>query len=290
VEKSNCDICATPMSKPFIKYDHNTFPCRVSMCMNCGLIKLNPRWNESKYNRFYSVKYDYFYRGPDKSAEELFDIDLASKGKKMKERLQYISIPDKVKMLDIGAGTGFSFFSLPASAQLESYAIEASPKCLPFLKSKGVSIIGRDFSCDFGEEYDFIVARHVLEHVSNPISFLTKIRSSLKKEGYLYIAVPNAMFFNEKKAHSFFRHIHTYYYNLKTLLQICKISGLYAIRTGQDGELWAIMQRKNAVDYSIPEVSLNEQFKVIQEYVRHSHQPLRRRIISILRRIYYRAL
>lgn len=278
------------MSKPFIRYDHNTLPCRVSICMNCVLVKLNPRWNESKYERFYSEKYDFFYRGPDKSVGELFDIDLASKGKKMKERLQDISIPNKIKMLDIGAGTGFSFFSLPGSAQLESYAIEASSKCLPFLKSKGASIIGRDFSCDFGEEYDLIVARHVLEHVLNPISFLTKIHSSLKKEGYLYIAVPNAMFFNEKKAHSFFRHVHTYYYNLKTLLQICKISGLYAIRSGQDGELWAIMQRKNASDYSIPEVSLNEQVEVLKEYVRHSHQPLKRRIRSILRRIYYRAL
>ncbi len=183
--------------------------------MNFVLIKLSPRWNETKYERFYLEKYDFFYIGPNQSVGELFEIDLASKGKKMKERLQGFSIPNKIKMLDIGAGTGFSFFSLPASPQLESYAIEASSKCIPFLKSKGVSIIGRDFSCDFGEEYDLIVARHVLEHVLNPISFLTKIRNSLKKDGYLYLVVPNAMFFNEKKAQSFFRHIHTYYYNIK---------------------------------------------------------------------------
>ncbi len=62
------------------------------------------------------------------------------------------------------------------------------------------------------------------------------------------------------------------------------------MRSGQDGKLWAIMQRKNAPDYSIPEVSLNEQIKVLKEYARHSHQPLKRRIRSILRRIYYRAL
>lgn len=290
MEKSNCDICATQMSKPFIKYDHNTFPCRVSMCMNCGLVKLNPRWNESKYERFYSEKYDFFYRDPDKSVNELFDIDLSSKGNKMKDRLQDISLPKKVKMLDIGAGTGFSFFSLPSKTQVQPYAVEASAKCIAFLKSKGVSIIGHDFSCDFGEGYDLIVARHVLEHVLNPISFLTKIRNSLIDEGYLYIAVPNAMFFNKRKAHSFFRHIHTYYYNLKTLLQMCKISGLYAIKYGQEGELWAIMQKKNAADYSIPEISPNEQLKVIKKYANHTHQPLRRRIRSILRRIYYRAL
>lgn len=289
MEKSNCDICADPMSKPFIKYDHNTFPCRVSMCMNCGLVKLNPHWNESKYNWFYSEKYDYFYRGPDKSVEELFQNDLASKGEKIKERLQQISLPETVKMLDIGAGTGFSFFSLPGNSQIKSYAIEGSTKCMPFLKSKGISIIGNDFSCDFGGGYDLIVARHVLEHVLSPKKFLTKIRHSLKEKGYLYLVVPNAMFFNEKKARSFLRHIHTYYYNLKTLLQMCKISGLYAVKHGQDGELWAIMQKHKVENYSIPEISPDEQFKIIKEYVNNSHQLLRRRIISILRRIYYRA-
>lgn len=258
--------------------------------MNCGLVKLSPRWNESKYKWFYSKKYDYFYRGPDKNVEELFDIDLSTKGKNLKERLQDIPIPNKLKMLDIGAGTGFSFFCLPEHTQVEPYAIEASAKCLPFLESKGISIVGNDFSSDFGEEYDLIVVRHVLEHVLNPISFLTKVRKSLKEEGYLYIAVPNAMFFNEKKAYSFLRHIHTYYYNLKTLLQMCKISGLFAMKTGQNGELWAIMQRKNTPDYSIPEISPDKQLKVLKKYVSHTHQPLRRRIRLILKRIYYRAL
>lgn len=290
MEKSTCDICGTPMTKPFIKYDYKAFPCCVCMCMNCSLVKLNPRWNEQKYKQFYSEKYDFFYREPDKSADELFKIDLASKGEDMKERLQNISFPNKLKMLDIGAGTGFSFFSLPANTQVEPYAIEASKKFLPFLMSKGISIVGCDFSVPFGEDHDFITARHVLEHVLSPISFLTKIYNSLKREGYLYIVVPNAMFFNEKKAHSFFRHVHTYYYNLKTLLQMCKMSGLYPVRAGQEEELWVIMQRKSVANYPIPEIPPNEQLKVIKKYVRRTHQPLRSRIILMLKRIYYRAL
>lgn len=55
-----------------------------------------------------------------------------------------------------------------------------------------------------GGGYDFIVARHVFEHTANPISFLANVNRSLKMSGYLYMAVPNAMKVNQKKASSFF--------------------------------------------------------------------------------------
>lgn len=150
MEKSNCDLCGGRTSGPLIKYDFQAFPCRVSICMNCGLIKLNPRWKESKYRRFYKTKYDLFYRGVNSPIEALFEIDLASKGQRMRERLQGIGLPNTLKKLDIGAGTGFSFFSVPGPYRVEPYAVEASKKCTSFLLSKGVSIVGNNFSCNWG--------------------------------------------------------------------------------------------------------------------------------------------
>ncbi len=290
MEISSCDICGAQMSKPFIKYDFKAFPCRVSICMNDGLVKLNPRWQESKYEWFYFKKYDFFYRGPNMKIEKLFEIDLKShKGQKMKERLQNMVLPDKLKMLDVGAGTGFSFFSLPENVKVEPYAIEASEKCIPFLKQKGITIVGTDFSCDFFGSYDLIVARHALEHTLNPIGFLTKIRNSLNEEGYLYLVVPNAMKFNEKKANGFFRHIHTYYFNIKTLLQICQKAGLYAVIAGDEGEVWAILQRR-VTNYLIPEdISPIDQLTVIKKMVNYNRFPLKSRIRAVLKRVYYRA-
>ena len=286
MEASNCDLCEREMSKPFIKYDFQAFPCCVSICMNCGLVKLNPRWKESQYRRFYSKKYDFFYRGSNMSVDELFEIDIASKGLRMTDRLRYAELPEKVKMLDIGAGTGFSFFSLPGNIHVAPYAVEASNKCIPFLKSKGISIIGDDFSSDLGGGYDLIVARHVLEHVMNPISFLMKISNSLRKNGYLYLAVPNAMVINKIKAHSFFRHIHTYYFNIGTLLQMCKRAGMYAVQQGEEGEIWALLQRKET-NNTIRSVSSSDQLKTIMDITRYHRFSLKSRLKARLRRIRY---
>jgi len=290
MERTSCDICSLPLSKPFTRHDHKFFPCRVAMCLTCGLVKLNPRWSEAKYQKFYAKKYDRFYRDPDKSAEELFAIDLEAKGKRMGERLKDIPLPAAVKMLDIGAGTGFAFFSLPPAVEVKAHAVEASPKCVPFLKSKGVAIVGDDFSADFGNGYDLIVARHVLEHVLDPRSFLSKIKNSLNKDGLLYLAVPNAMFFYQDKADSFFRHIHTYYFNLKTLLLICRMAGFQPLQANAGNELWAILKRsvnEGPPADPLPDISPADQLKIVQRYVASSRPPLRRRLMAIAKRLAY---
>ena len=276
------------MSKPIIKYDNQLFPCRVAICMKCGLVKLNPRWKEDKYRNYYIKKYDHFYRDSDKDPEEQFEIDLISKGRKLKERLSNIPLSKKIKMLDIGAGTGALFFSIPGKREVDSYAIEASQKHVKFLSSKGIEVVGTDFSDDFGQDYDLVITRHVLEHSLNPKNLLLKIRDSLKKEGYLYLAVPDAMAYNKKKAGSFFRHPHTYYFNFHTLLRLCEMCGLYAVTAGQNGEVWAVMKTKKT-NYSIPFISPSDQLKTLEEVKQYSRHSLKSVPISILRRLYYRA-
>jgi len=259
------------------------------MCKSCGLVKLNPRWLANKYRKFYTKHYDHFYRDLKKNIEELFEDDLASKGQVLKERLRNVPFPEKVKMLDVGAGTGFAFLTLPESVDVKSFAIETSDKCLPFLKSRGITIQGSDFSDNFGQNYDFVVTRHVLEHVLDPIRFLKDIRQSLKDTGYVYIAVPNAKYFNLDKAHSFFRHIHTYYFNPKTLQLVCEAAGLFPFKIGHNGDIWAILQKTRTDDHPIPDISPEEQLNSVNKYLDHSHQPLKRRVKGFLRRLYYRA-
>lgn len=295
-EHTNCDICGAELSDPLINFDYLSFSCKVSICMNCGLVKLNPRWIESKYIDFYTHKYDFFYRGSDKSPEELFENDLLMKGKLMNERLSQINFQDKISVLDVGCGTGFSFYQFSDEIEVDAYAIEPSITLHPFLLSKDINLIGTDLSCDWGGKFDLIVARHTLEHTLDPISFLTKIKKHLKDDGAAYIVVPNAMYFNDNKSHSFFRHVHTYYFNLNTLAQISALAGLSIVtqstgsNVSSDGpaEIWTIL-KKEGEHFNIPEISPSDQLQILEMYSNSSKFSLKRRIWSNLKRIYHRA-
>lgn len=84
---------------------------------------------------------------------------------------------------------------------------------LVFLERKGYNVIGIEpdncfvelvnsrlkkgkviegFNADLpGEEYDAIIATHVLEHLIDPVKFLKDIRKKLKKDGIIFLEVPN---------------------------------------------------------------------------------------------------
>ena len=117
---------------------------------------------------------------------------------------------------------------------------------------------------------------------------MKKIHGNLKKDGYLYLVVPDAMTFNRKKAGSFFRHIHTYYFNIHTLLKMCLKCGLYAVSAGWEGELWAVLM-KTKTNYVIPYISPNNQLNTIKEIKKYRRFSLKSGTFSILRRVYYRA-
>ena len=144
--------------------------------------------------------------------------------------------------------------------------------------------MGTELSCGFGAEYDLVVARMLLEHTMEPISILTKMRDCIKDKGFIYVAVPNALRFNRNKASSFFRHIHTYYFNIHTLLRMCLKAGLYAVDAGDEGESWAILTR-HRTDFRMPEVSPQEQRRIVEKVLTHCRFSVAKRLWALLRRL-----
>ena len=98
------------------------------------------------------------------------------------------------------------------------------------------------------------------------------------------------MFFYQDKADSFFRHIHTYYFNLKTLLLICRMAGFQPLQANAGNELWAILKRsvnEGPPADPLPDISPADQLKIVQRYVASSRPPLRRRLMAIAKRLAY---
>lgn len=107
------------------------------------------------------------------------------------------------KLLDIGCGTG-DFLQFAQKKGLKVFGIEPNQKAIEIAKNK----IGRegeffDELSDTDETFDSITLWHVLEHIPDLNRTLIEIKSKLKSEGELIIAVPNYKSFDAKFYQSF---------------------------------------------------------------------------------------
>lgn len=102
------------------------------------------------------------------------------------------------KLLDFGCGTG-DFLLYSKNKGLEVYGIEPNENAKKIAQSKigGVDQFFKNIS-ETEEKFDYITLWHVLEHIPNLEHTLIEIKSKLKKDGELIIALPNHQSFDAK--------------------------------------------------------------------------------------------
>ena len=243
-ETIDCINCGSDRLYKVCEKGQFNIPTHVCVCEDCGLSFLSPRWTEQKYLDFYQNDYDKYYR-PNvitQSYRKNADKDPYSYYPILK-RLQdrgLISNATK-KYLDIGSGSGQKLEIFKSIEFIDTfYAIEPSKACFEQLKNRGVQVITNDISADWEKAYqshfDLITMRHVLEHFMNPLEVLQKLRSTLSPNGIIYIAIPNALILeNRQLLKSFFRVVHTFYFNKYSIQNLVHKAG-YEIIDLQEGD------------------------------------------------------
>jgi len=171
----------------------------VVKCLSCGFIFCNPKIHGLEH-----LERDH-YNDPD-----LYNAYLKGKVNsvyQIGEKLLALFKP-LGKLLDIGAGKGeFLYLS-----KLKGYSVVGVEPSLRFCEyareNYGLQVeqgyLGRDVHFQ-GEQFDVITLFHVLEHVTQPKELLAYISDLLKKDGIVYIEVPNADAIILRIADQFFR-------------------------------------------------------------------------------------
>jgi SAM-dependent methyltransferase len=111
------------------------------------------------------------------------------------ERVKYlarhISVPPYAHILDIGSGHGLLFdaFKNNGVPGISFYATDPSPENIKRLNRKGIHVFP-DVKSIGDLQFDLICICSVLEHVPNPVSFISDIIPYLKPGGHVFIDVP----------------------------------------------------------------------------------------------------
>lgn len=183
MELEHLSKCALCDSEDFSVIDNEHNICE---CGACGYVFDNPRPRAAEIAGYYSRSDKYaVWLSHEKGRDLLW-----------KRRLGIIRRYKKSgSLLDIGAGIG-QFLNY-AKKSFTVYGTEVSQSAISIAREKyGIEVkMGEIEQAGFEDtQFDIITLFHVLEHVPYPQSTLAKVKSLLKKDGMVVIAVPNDLF------------------------------------------------------------------------------------------------
>ena len=176
-----CNLCNC---RKFSTLESDKDLFKVLKCTNCSLIFVHPHPLSSQlkdhYNEFY---YTSWMKEQRKKRHKMWEKRL--------NKLQKFRPTGKI--LDVGCGDGL-FLEIAknkgwqiSGTELSQFASEYASKAL-----KKRIFNGELKEAKFSDNsFDVVTMWHVLEHVSDPKSYLREIHRILKPEGLLLLAVPN---------------------------------------------------------------------------------------------------
>lgn len=228
-----CELCG---QKDFIVIDRARDPDGITKqhyylerCKTCGLVRVSGDFSYSFMSKFYSS--DYYPEGFVSSLVFNFFSRI---------RLRKISrLRHSGDVLDIGCGNGRFLFAAKREGY-GAYGLEISTAARRVAKSKGIyvydkGLLEQDFKT---KKFDIITLWQVLEHIDDPNRYLSKIKKIIKKDGLLYIGVPNIqstqyLIFRNKWFHLDLPR-HLFAYSPKTLKEILEKNGFDVFRIDHD--------------------------------------------------------
>lgn len=102
----------------------------------------------------------------------------------------------KGSLLDVGAGTG-DFLLYSKKGGWQTQGIEPNLKARKLAGEKGIDLV-EDIKEISNRKFDVITLWHVLEHVPDLENYIVKLKTMLKDNGTLIVAVPNYKSYDAK--------------------------------------------------------------------------------------------
>ena len=183
----SCIICGKQEWRQYQKLGRYS----VLRCQNCGVGQTYPRPPEKDIIEGNQSIYTAKQREPiyKKRAKEL-----TNRYNRFLSEIENLQVVSEKKILDVGCGMGF-FLSVAKENGYDTYGVELSQEMVEYARTQ--LALTNIYSGTLGtiqlpEKYfDIITLWDVLEHISDPQSFLKDVSEFLKDEGILAVQSPN---------------------------------------------------------------------------------------------------
>jgi 2-polyprenyl-3-methyl-5-hydroxy-6-metoxy-1,4-benzoquinol methylase len=145
------------------------------------------------------------------------------------------------RVLDVGCGGGYLLERMPSDkwekwgTELGRDAVKRARRVLNTDKIFEGEIEELELSVDY---FDLVIARGVIEHVPSPRSFLYKVATLVKAQGYFFMSGPNlnsfcAQFYKERwRLH--YPEAHLFHFNVDHLTEALKEQGFHIVAESYD--------------------------------------------------------
>jgi 2-polyprenyl-3-methyl-5-hydroxy-6-metoxy-1,4-benzoquinol methylase len=228
-----CIICASDQAlNQSFRFHHY----HVCICPNCGFHWLDPQPTEAELSNIYTDHY-FLDEGQPEITELVNQLKRATARLYLEQLVQKDgSSPSGLSLLEIGCGMGD--FLLEAQAEgFKVSGLEVTDHLVEFANRRlGVSSIQKGFieTANFqNESFDIIAFFDVIEHVRNPVDFMGRVQSLLKKNGKVFLVTPSLDSWSAKllgKNWMEYKVEHLSYFNNKSLSLLLEKAGFHHIR------------------------------------------------------------
>jgi 2-polyprenyl-3-methyl-5-hydroxy-6-metoxy-1,4-benzoquinol methylase len=212
-----CPLCENDHSRLFDRREFRGQEVTNRLCLNCGLVYQSPRMTENEADGFYAQKYRFLYEGSSQpTARNLADQRGRAESLYKFSRTSIVSIRQH---LDIGCSVGVLVQYFQEAYRCRSVGIEPDEEHRVQAQKDGLAVYAKLDELEKSEQdrFDLISIVHVLEHLPDPVSYITHLRERfLASDGWLLVEVPNLY------AHDSFEIAHLVAYSSHTLKQVLK--------------------------------------------------------------------
>ncbi|RJP70896.1 MAG: class I SAM-dependent methyltransferase [Ignavibacteriales bacterium] len=193
--ENNCPVCnkinfkfmgvpkVNSLSSGFIKTTY-----QVVQCKNCGLYYVAPaisftpeQWQALYNSEYFASQTEWLYNQRKKELLGRFT-----------KAEQLLNKKENINFLDVGCGEG-NALAEAAKRNWNATGIDITDNRNENAKTENInfktgSLLEQNFPAD---TFDFVYMDSVLEHTLQPLEYLTEIKRILKKNGIVYVGIPN---------------------------------------------------------------------------------------------------